>query len=82
MSEFITQLFNLVRVARGTELFGQLKEGFLLLPSSIESLFNEFNKDSIVAESPLFRDNFDLFGDSSGKRHTAPDLTCRGSFRM
>jgi len=73
-TQLVAQLLDLFRIIGGAEAFGQLKERLLLLLSRFDSLLDQFDQDSVIAEIALLRQGLNLPGDLGRQSHASPHV--------
>ena len=76
-SHVVTQSLDVFRVLGGAKALGQIEEGPFLLLLSLDSLFNQFDQNPVLAETAAAGNAIHLLGDLRGQRNTTADrLAC------
>jgi hypothetical protein len=76
--EFVAKMLCFFRILSGSKTLCQLKETGLLLLLRFDALFDQFDKDAVIAEAATLSKGIDLLGHLSRQSDAAPDSFCGG----
>ena len=75
-AQLVAQSLGLLRVAGGTESFGEIEEGLFFLLRRFDAEFDEFHQNPVVAQALALCHALYLFGDGSGERYASANMFC------